>query len=74
MILENMSGLLQLIPNRLRTRKKIIDQLPRFLSHNDKHTLKLILVGETVNGITTSQDVPNIFRILINTKLLANGR
>ena len=69
-----MGRLLQLIPNRLHTRKELIDRLLRRLLHIDKKTLKLILVRKANSGIMTTQKIPNILSIFIATKLLMNGR
>ena len=69
-----MGRLLQLIPDRLHTKKELIDRLPRRLFHIDKKTPKLILVGEANSGIMTTQKIPNILSIFIATKLLMNGR
>ena len=69
-----MGRLLHLIPNRLHTRKELIDRLPRRLFHIDKKTPKLILVREASSSIMTTQKIPNILNIFIATKLLMNGR
>ncbi len=69
-----MGRLLQLIPNRLHTRKEPIDRLSRRLFHIDKKTPKLILIREASSDIMTTQKILNIFSIFIATKLLMNGR
>ena len=69
-----MVRLLQLISNRLHTKKELIDRLSRYLLHIDKKTPKLILVREANSGIMTTQKIPNILSIFIATKLLMNGR
>ena len=69
-----MGRLLQMIPNKMHTRKELIDQLPSPLFHIDKKTLKLIVVREASSGMMTTQKIPNILGIFIATKLLMNGR
>ena len=69
-----MGRLLHLIPNRLHTRKELIDWLFECLFHVDKKTPKLILMREADSSIVTTQKIPNILSIVIATKLLMNGR
>jgi hypothetical protein len=59
---------------KLHTREKIIDWLPRLLLHSDKQTPKLILMREDCSGITTSNEILNIFGMFISTKLLTNRK
>ena len=73
-ILENMGRLLQLIPNRLHTRRELIDPLSGCLFHVDKKTPKLILVIEAGSSIVMTEKILNILCIVIATKLLMNGR
>ena len=58
----------------MSTREKIIDWLPRFLFYSDKKAPKLILMKETNTYITTRQEIPNIFSVLIITKFFMNER
>ena len=69
-----MGRLLHLIPNRLHTRKELIDRLPRCLFHINKKTPKLILVRKASSSIMMTQKIPNILSIFIATKLLMNER
>ena len=69
-----MGRLLHLIPNKLHTRKELIDQLPERLLHVDKKAPKSILVREAGSSIVMTQKIPNIISIVITTKLLMNGR
>jgi hypothetical protein len=67
-----MGGLLHLIPNRLHTRKELIDWLSGCLFHVDKKAPKLILVREAGSSIVTTQEIQNILNIIIATKLFMN--
>ena len=73
-ILDNIGGLLQLIPNRLHTREELIDELHGLLFHGDSKAPKLILVKKPCSSIVTTQEIPNILNIVIMTKSLMNGR
>ena len=69
-----MGELLQLIPNRLHTRKELIDRLSGHLFHVNKKTPKLIFVREAGSSIVATEKIPNILSIVLATKLLMNGR